>query len=103
LAGVIVDKKIWSAGKIVHHEIDGVSQPLNSRLTNFVNFSRATARVARAAVAGKKIQVSNEERERRIAICEACEFFRNGKCLKCRCYTRFKAILGTERCPIGKW
>ena len=40
--------------------------------------------------------------ERR-AICESCDQWEHGRCLKCGCYTFAKTRLTNERCPIGKW
>jgi hypothetical protein len=58
--------------------------------------------------AGKAIRnptpVSSEERERRLAICHACEFLVDGKrCLKCGCHVNWKARLEAWHCPIEKW
>ena len=58
--------------------------------------------------AGKAIKnptpVSTEERERRLAICHACEFLVDGKrCLKCGCHVNWKARLAAWHCPIDKW
>ena len=48
--------------------------------------------------------VSNEEKERRLAICHACEFLVDGKrCLKCGCTVKWKALLEAWHCPISKW
>lgn len=52
--------------------------------------------------------VSDVEYERRIGICNACEFWDStayvgfGKCLKCGC-TSAKHHLASEKCPIEKW
>lgn len=48
--------------------------------------------------------VSKEERERRLAICHACEFLKDGKrCLKCGCTVSWKSRLEAWHCPIEKW
>lgn len=48
--------------------------------------------------------VSNEdERERRLSICRACEHYKDGWCQKCGCYCAFKGWLETGKCPEGKW
>lgn len=67
-----------------------------------------------AASAAKHIaagmpQCSDEERERRFAICQGCEFFDGKACTKCGCPVarekRFvsKLAWASEKCPVGKW
>ena len=50
---------------------------------------------------------TEEERVRRISICEACEYFDPGprrcKHLGCGCYLDEAVKLQTKHCPIGKW
>ena len=53
-------------------------------------------------------KVSDEERERRLAICNTCEFLiraegKNDRCGKCGCVTKWKTALETWHCPIHKW
>jgi len=67
------------------------------------NAAGAIKRAAGAAVGGKKVLVSNEERDRRFSICQACEFFTGTTCRKCGCIVSFKTRLETEHCPVGKW
>lgn len=48
--------------------------------------------------------VSTEERERRLSICNDCEFLKDGKrCLKCGCFVNWKSRLEAWHCPINKW
>ena len=57
------------------------------------------------AIANKEEAVSVEEQERRLGICQGCEFFkpRSQSCQKCGCFMRLKSKLRTANCPIGKW
>jgi len=58
---------------------------------------------ARQAILNPK-PVSKEERERRLAICQSCEFLKDGKrCLKCGCHVNWKSRLEAWHCPISKW
>lgn len=42
--------------------------------------------------------------DHRRSICNTCPYrTRLGRCKKCGCFTNVKAILATEKCPIGKW
>ena len=67
------------------------------------NAAGAIGRLAKAVFTGSQISSSPEEVQRRLAICHACEFYQNGRCLKCGCYMNLKTRLETEHCPIGKW
>lgn len=67
--------------------------------------AEAVGRVVAAAVRGEPIRASDEEHARRLAICKACEYYRDGRCLKCGCVMAWKSRLATERCPLEppKW
>lgn len=67
------------------------------------NAAGAVARLTKAVVKGGKVRVSDEEHHRRLDICHVCEFFQNGRCLKCGCIINLKNRLATEHCPINKW
>lgn len=68
----------------------------------------ATGSLTRWVSNGLKF-VSDEELERRKAICAGCEFWDpeafqgTGRCLKCGCSTWAKLRMATESCPVGKW
>ncbi|WP_373875453.1 DUF6171 family protein [Lapidilactobacillus luobeiensis] len=47
--------------------------------------------------------VSDELRDQRLIQCQSCPFFQKGLCLKCGCYTRFRASLRNKSCPDGRW
>ncbi len=40
-----------------------------------------------------------------LAICGACEFFKDGSCMSCGCQLASKASMATESCPLPepKW
>lgn len=53
---------------------------------------------------------SQEEVDRLLAICQACEHYRAGVCVLCGCTVdrrrsgwRNKLAMATESCPAGKW
>ena len=50
-------------------------------------------------------RTAEPERERRYAICTACEhrIVRLDACSKCLCYLPAKTSLKNSRCPLGKW
>ena len=50
--------------------------------------------------------VSDEERDRRLAICNGCEFYtQKGTCQKCGCAMKRKASWALSKCPLTppKW
>ena len=69
------------------------------------NFAKAAA----AHVAAGAPQASDAERERRFAICQACEHFDGKACRQCGCPVvrekRFASKLAwaDSECPAGKW
>lgn len=78
------------------YSLNGTIPTLSAQASNFI-------RSAREAVANPK-PVSVEERERRLSICNACEFLKDGKrCTKCGCTVSWKSRLEAWHCPISKW
>lgn len=61
--------------------------------------------VAGDLLRGEPVLVSREEKDRRLAICQECEFFDAGqaRCTRCGCFTGIKDWLASQSCPIGKW
>lgn len=76
--------------------------PLSQRIKNFASSA------AKHLAAGLPM-CSQEEIDRRYAICQGCEFHKDGACLKCGCpLVREKKFISKlswahEECPVGKW
>ena len=47
--------------------------------------------------------VEEEEKRRRLSICDSCEHKRRSKCNLCGCFINYKAKLKNSECPLGKW
>lgn len=75
---------------------------LAQRLLNF-------ASSAVSHVASGMPMCTQEQVDQRFAICQACEFYKDGGCLKCGCpLVREKKFISklswaNEKCPVGKW
>jgi Family of unknown function (DUF6171) len=65
----------------------------------------ALGRAAGQLLNGGPVLVDTEELERRLAICRACDQYRDGRCLRCGCAVALKARLESEtgKCPLLKW
>jgi hypothetical protein len=50
-------------------------------------------------------KVDQEEFDRRMAICETCEFLKRPakQCSKCGCFMKLKTKIDRAHCPIHKW
>lgn len=76
-----------------------------SLLTKAANFATSAAKHLAAGMP----QCSDEERERRFAICQGCEFYDGSACSKCGCPVArerkwlSKLSWAGESCPVGKW
>jgi hypothetical protein len=55
------------------------------------------------AVKGVALLTTPEKAAARLDICQACEFYRDERCLKCGCYMSKKAQLELAGCPMNKW
>ena len=51
----------------------------------------------------KQNHTSEEEKSRRLSICESCEHKKGAKCNLCGCFINYKAGLANSECPLGKW
>lgn len=61
----------------------------------------------KALIKGDQVMSTEEETARRLAICMdgPCEFFveNSMRCAKCGCKLKYKKLLATAGCPLGKW
>lgn len=109
-------ERFWKQGVLVREICDGqeISKNLGKRLDELRRpVLPSKLAMARSAVgAGAQIvrhglkKVSDEEKGRRLSVCEACEFLVRGKsdrCSKCGCFVKWKTALESWHCPIGKW
>lgn len=56
----------------------------------------------RAAVPAES-RASDAEYDRRIAICEECDYLTGPTCRACGCYVELRAIRKNSKCPYRKW
>jgi hypothetical protein len=82
---------------------DGKTDQAPSLLEKISNLTQAGSRVVQTVLSGQQALALPEEIERRLEICQGCDFFTGKTCKKCGCFIRFKSKLATEHCPINKW
>lgn len=75
--------------------------PRDTQIRAFVG---AVATECGAAASGEPA-VEPEERARRIAICEGCDYFvrADRRCSRCGCWVDAKAGFRTQQCPEARW
>lgn len=71
--------------------------------TQINNAGKAVAKVVGNIVKGINPIVSKAEQDARLAICNVCPQFKDGRCLKCGCVAKLKTRLTSQHCPIGSW
>ena len=47
--------------------------------------------------------VSDDEYEKRLAVCGTCEKLNAGTCMSCGCYVEIRAAAKVSKCPNKKW
>lgn len=52
---------------------------------------------------GPEAKVSDDEYDRRLAICKECDFLHDGTCDKCGCYVELRAATKMSDCPYHYW
>ena len=67
------------------------------------NLVQTAVDTVKSAVAGEGISIADTQAADRLAICEACEFYKDTRCTKCGCYMAVKTHLKAANCPVGKW
>ncbi len=106
--------RFWKNGVLVREIRNGqeITENLGKKIGELRTKLPSKLAMARNAVAsvGAAIKnpkrVSDEEKARRLAICEGCEFLIRGKsdrCAKCGCFLKWKTALESWHCPIKKW
>jgi len=80
---------------------------LPSPARRVLNFTRAAARRAEALLRRQPVNVAEEERQRRLAVCAACPLLllpsRRCRHPDCGCWVEEKAGWATEECPENCW
>jgi len=73
--------------------------------SDFLSRSKSFLGAAARHVQNGMASVSAAQKESRMSICRACEFFNNAKvtCSRCGCYLNIKTKWASESCPEGKW
>lgn len=92
-------------------QIEAEKQKLsNEDLSSFPSiFQQARNLVTQAwisgvgAARGVAVLTTPEKAAARLEICQACEFYRNERCLKCGCFMSKKAHVELAGCPENKW
>ena len=93
----------------VHENLNDRLSPKELEYPSFFqqakNAAQAVGSVVASAVRGEAVSVPEEEQDRRLSICHACEFWdaKQSRCSKCGCFGQWKTWLATQRCPIRKW
>jgi hypothetical protein len=69
------------------------------------NLADLLLKVAKDSIVGNPILVSEDEQQRRMDICRACDKFmaRSIRCKECGCYLNHKTQFVVSECPIEKW
>ena len=79
------------------------SKILPSRREMAISAGKAIGNIAKRAVKGVNILAKKEEIEKRDSICNSCDYYEEGKCLKCGCFMKAKLKLQQSKCPLEKW
>ncbi|HND36769.1 MAG TPA: DUF6171 family protein [Nitrosomonas sp.] len=67
------------------------------------NLGLSIFNVMTQAIKTGKLRATAETVEKRLEICNGCEFLKDNRCLECGCFLALKAGLHAENCPKGKW
>ncbi len=83
--------------KSTHHLRNKISSPsFKRRAVNFI------ASMWKFATSGFKL-VSKSEHQRRLNICEGCDYRRGNRCMSCGCGLKSKTAIKAMSCPESFW
>jgi len=93
---------------VTTNEQNQQSQPL---MPGIVTMAKNLAYTSGAAITQavihphQPILLSDEESNKRMGVCNTCEFLNTEhyRCAKCGCYMKAKVKVAAAKCPIGKW
>lgn len=70
-----------------------------------MNAAQSVVKNAASVAQGNALKLDPAEANRRLSICQGCEYFLSGsqRCQKCGCFLSVKTYLKAESCPVGKW
>lgn len=67
------------------------------------NLMRDGSKIVSNALQGNSTLVSDEIKNSRWSICQACPKLLNDRCTECGCFMKVKVAFITSKCPIGNW
>lgn len=97
--------RLWEAGRgpgqlvPVVHDAEQRALEMPSLVARAWNLTRSLA----AFVSDGCTFVSKDEYERRLTICDGCEFRSGNWCSQCGCKLSLKASGRAFQCPVGRW
>lgn len=74
-----------------------------SKATMAKNLAFSFVNVVGEAFKTGKVVAAKDVIQKRISICEGCEFKKDLRCLACGCVLTWKVGLAAESCPKGNW
>lgn len=82
-----------------------IEESLPSTATMASNLFKSAKDIVKSAVSGQGVGLTEDERIKRMSICNICNYFRHSdqRCSKCGCYMAVKTYFKATKCPVGKW
>lgn len=76
--------------------------PLPSKFEMAKNLTKSAFAMAKGVIRGEALKETDSEAQRRLEICQRCEFFRKSdqRCSRCGCYMSVKTYLKSSKCPL---
>lgn len=96
-----IRKELPTLPAVVHEDV--LTMPPFTEIVS--NLAKSITNNIDHAMDGDSVIASMEEVERRLTICNQCEFYEQAskRCFKCGCFLKIKAAWVKEKCPVDKW
>lgn len=98
-------QRLQNQSKIQELSSSNKNLPMPSTGQMIRNIGGSIVKNIQSVAAGNPLNISEDEKEKRLNICRSCEFFElsDERCSKCGCYLKIKTYLKAEKCPVGRW
>lgn len=84
-----------------------MNQPLRDKLGRILKLpgqlATDIATLAAHVVKSGQVAAPDQKIAERMATCAKCDKFNGRTCALCGCHMKYKVVLATSVCPIGKW
>lgn len=94
---------IRKALQIRKHQVEMAEKEPETEGPGLLKMASNFAKSAVSHVKSGMAHVSEEEKQRRLSICDLCDKKKGNRCSECGCVLQIKTSWASSECPLKKW